>query len=374
MSSKRNLARSVLVASLVMLLLSSLMALSGCSQEVMRVQYRWGPAHDATISWSPQEIGFPVNSKGGIGTLYSISAADAEHVWAVGNGGEIDALENGTWKHSFVTKPNDFLLSVSALDPLHVWVVGQEESRDKQSHYAAIWFFDGTSWRQQAAGKFKGVLLNSVYALGSRHVWAVGKGGTILFFDGSAWTRQKSGTNVELKSVSAVNPSQVWAAGIDETGGKSALLYYDGTSWKERDPGNGLSFGTLSAIDASQVWAIGGNRNQPGSSGVYCFDGSRWVLRLQEAPEFVPTTVYPIASNNILVPGISYAPGGPYCEVALLNGRSWNIQQADVEPGYGFDAITAADPAPLWAVGRYMVPYVGPFSKPSVIYYGTNKL
>ncbi len=369
MSGHPNLARSVLVASLAVLLLSSLMALSGCSQEVMRVQYRWGPARDATISWSPQEIGFPVNSKGGSGLLYSISAADAEHVWAVGNGGEIDALENGTWKQSFVTKPNDFLLSVSALDPSHVWVVGWNE----REQYAAIWFFDGTSWRQQAAGEFKGVLLNSVYALGSRHVWAVGKGGTILFFDGSSWTRQTSDTNVELKSVSAVNPSQVWATGIDETGGKSALLYYDGTSWKERDPGNGLSFDTISAIDASQVWALGGNPDQPGSSGVYCFDGSRWVQSLQEAPEFVPTTVYPIASNNILVPGMSYAPGGPYCEIALFNGRSWNIQQAGVEQGYGLDAITAADPSHLWAVGRDMVPYVGPFSRPSEIYFGTNQ-
>ncbi|HEY5531438.1 MAG TPA: hypothetical protein VIK22_05505 [Candidatus Anoxymicrobiaceae bacterium] len=372
MNGNTNLARSVLVATLAMLLLSSLMALPGCSpegQEVMRVQYRWGPARDATISWSHQEIGFPVNSKGGIGTLYSISAADAEHVWAVGNGGEIDALENGTWKQSFVTKPNDFLFSVSALDRSHVWAVGFNE----REQYAAIWFFDGTSWRQQAAGEFKGVTLNSVYALGSRHVWAVGKGGTILFFDGSSWTRQTSDTNVELRSVSAVNPSQVWATGIDETGGKSALLYYDGTSWKNRDPGNGLSFGTISAIDASQVWAIGGNRNQPGSSGVYCFDGSHWVLSLQEAPEFVPTTVYPIASNNILVPGMSYAPGGPYCEIALFNGRSWNIQQAGVEPGYGFDAITAADPSHLWAVGRDMVPTASVVSRPSEIYFGTNQ-
>lgn len=369
MNSNTNLARSVLVASLAMLLLSSLMALSGCSQEVVRARYWWRMDGGASLTWSRQQVGYPDNLKGGGGEIYCISAADAEHVWAVGNGGEIDALENGTWKQSFVTKPNDLLLSVSALDPSHVWVVGWNE-REK---YAAIWFFDGTSWKQQAARKFKGVLLNSVYALGSRHVWAVGKGGTILFFDGSSWTRQKSGTRVELDSVSAVNPSQVWATGIDDVGGNSALLFYNGTSWKERDPGNGLSFGTISAIDASQVWALGGNRNQPGSSGVYCFDGSRWVLSLQEAPEFVPMTVYPIASNNIWVPGISYAPGGPYCEVALFNGRTWNIQQADVEPGIGFTAITAADPSHLWAVGQNMVPIIGVITPPSEIYFGTNQ-
>ena len=315
MNSNTNLARSVLVASLAMLLLSSLMALSGCSQEVVRARYWWRMDGGASLTWSRQQVGYPDNLKGGGGEIYCISAADAEHVWAVGNGGEIDALENGTWKQSFVTKPNDLLLSVSALDPSHVWVVGWNE----REQYAAIWFFDGTSWKQQAAREFKGITLNAVYALGTKHVWAVGTGGTL---------------------------------------------------WKKRNPGNGLSLNTVSAIDASQVWALGENPDQPGSSGVYCWDGSRWILSLQTSVKFIPTTVYAFASNHIWVSGTNQEPGGPVGEVAFFDGESWNFER--IEVGIGFSAITASDPSRVWAVGNSILSMIG-FQPPSTIYFGTNQ-
>lgn len=373
MSSNTNLARSVLVASLAMLLLSSMMALSGCSQEVMRARYRWSMDGGASLAWSRQQVAHPDNLQGGGGEIYCISAADAEHVWATRNGGEIDALDNGSWKQVFVTHPADFLLGVSALDSKHVWVVGQEEDHARQSHYAAIWFFDGTSWKQQAAREFKGVSLHAVYALGTKHVWAVGTGGTILYFDGSSWTRQESGTRVELDSVSAVNHSQVWAAGIDDVGRNSALLFYNGTSWNKRNPGNGRSFYIISAIDASQVWALGGSAH-PGDIGVYCFNGSSWVLSLQaSAPEFVPSGVCALASNHIWATGTGYGPNGPIAEVAFFDGRSWNIRQTDVEPGIGFGFVSAADPSHLWAVGRDMVPTAGISPNPSEIYFGTDQ-
>jgi hypothetical protein len=374
MNFDAKLARKVVVASITVLLLSSLTALPGCGREIMRTRYQYLPSMDGGVSltWSRQPVGHPgdfiINSE-----IYCISAADAEHAWATRSGGEIDALDNGNWKQVFTTHPGDYLFGVSALDSRHVWVVGQEEDRDEQTRYAAIWFFDGTSWKQQANREFKGVALNAVYALGTKHVWAVGTHGTILFFDGSSWTRQKSGTRVELQSVSAVNPSQVWISGADEmVGGNSALLFYNGKSWKTRNPGSGLSIGTISAIDGSQVWALG-ESDTPGYSGVYYFNGSSWVLSLQDSPEFIPGGVCAPGSGYVWVTGTGYGPNRPTAKVAFFDGRSWNIQEAGADPGTGFGFVAAADPSHLWAVGRSAEVTLSYSYEPSEIYFGTDQ-
>ncbi len=88
------------------------------------------------------------------------------------------------------------------------------------------------------------------------HLFAAGRGGTVLHFDGSRWRELETGTSVTLKAIFGLSPTDVWAAGEQGT-----VLHYDGNSWKAIDLGT--YDGSVDCIWGSapdDVWLGGENR------------------------------------------------------------------------------------------------------------------
>ena len=140
--------------------------------------------------------------------LRSVSATSRDSVWVAGSstpapGEGIVFRHNGeAWSRSLEGVPP--LYSISALDAGHVWAVGAAGN---------IRFFDGTTWRDQSVGGTE--TLNAVCALDSTHVWAAGQSGKVFFYNGTAWTPASlgaPGSSPSLRSTPGTHGQSVRAA------------------------------------------------------------------------------------------------------------------------------------------------------------------
>ena len=129
----------------------------------------WGSG-DAGRTWTPQHKADA--------TMNSISAADVDHVWAVGNDGTILHSEEGGRPTSGG---------------------GRRES----------------TWLDQSSGVT--LHLTDVVVSDTENVWAVGNGGTIIATSdgGATWHSQSSGTSEDLHSVAFADVNNGLAAGAN---------------------------------------------------------------------------------------------------------------------------------------------------------------
>jgi photosystem II stability/assembly factor-like uncharacterized protein len=122
----------------------------------------------------------------------AVHAVDAQHIWAVGDGGIVRA-SGGTaaapaaWPATS-TGTNEDLLAVHFADASNGWAVG--------AHGAIVHTADGTRWGPQTSGvsdmlKRKDDALRGVWFADARRGWAVGDGGIVIATtDGGAhWSR-----------------------------------------------------------------------------------------------------------------------------------------------------------------------------------------
>jgi hypothetical protein len=128
-------------------------------------------------------------------------------------------------------------------------------------------------------GANEGFGLESVSAVSSDDVWAVGGGGDgdsiiynyVIHWDGTAWSHVETpepGFVHRLFAVEAIASDDVWAVGqfLDAFGYHAFAIHWDGTAWNQVDtPGGSLG---LWAAASDEVYAVGG--------GVFRWDGAGW--------------------------------------------------------------------------------------------------
>ena len=160
--------------------------------------------------------------------------------------------------------------------------------------------------------------------------WAVGQAsdiGAIWHFDGWAWQLVSIPTVGELRGLSVVNDSDVWAAG-QGAASPGALLHWDGSTWsltswpgeQERD---------VLAFSASDVWAVGFQLAAPGlptTPSIHHWNGAEWVDAPNPTPDWdfgrfaaiSPTDILLIESNDQVLLhwngvswGVAFSPSLP---------------------------------------------------------------
>ena len=163
-------------------------------------------------------------------TLNAVWGADANHVWAVGNGGAILHWNGAAWaaQNSGTTSS---LQGIWGSDAANIWAVGGSNGTGD----GTILKWDGSTWQPQNTGAAG--WLYGVWGLDANHVWAVGERGTILMWDGTTWTAQRSGTPEELRGIWAADANNVWAAGVNTDTWNGTILKWDGTAWTVQNSG-----------------------------------------------------------------------------------------------------------------------------------------
>jgi hypothetical protein len=264
------------------------------------------------------------------------------------------------------------LHSVSASSASDIWAVGQ----------TAI-HFDGSKWTAFSVPDIKGdntSRLGGVVDFAPNNAWTVGiinigLGNTnqvIEHFDGTKWSRSpgpqfQPSDEPSLESLTAISPSDMWAAGFILTNGGQSLFplfeHYNGTSWTafETAFGDGTIFG-VSADATNDVWAVGSVAEA--ATFVEHYDGNSWTV--------VPSPS-PGAGFNILFGVVALAPNdvwaaGYFTEqvnstrptktlIEHWDGTSWKIVSSpNVGPHsvyqsnelWGITAVSATD---IWAFG-----------------------
>jgi hypothetical protein len=296
-----------------------------------------------------------------------VSASSATDAWAVGftqeAGGHSLGLtrhwDGSRWRTVDSVHPMDysFVWGVADISPSDAWAVGEGLGGAMMLPFIEHW--DGTSWRQKhfhgpGIGK-----LTAVSASGPDDVWMIGTRNDtnpfqypramVVHWDGQSLrivhhiARFDKRRSVELTSVSAVSPDDVWIAGNHGGHGQAYLPFtehFDGTSWTivNGDPAQGTN-ADLAAIDAdaaNDAWSVGWYV-PAGESTIAAYaqhwDGTSWT----QSP--VPTLGYGsyLTGVSVVAPDDVWAVGTwtkrifigtskPF--VLHWDGKSWAIVDA----------------------------------------------
>ncbi len=179
-----------------------------------------------------QTVALPTTPGGG--SLNAISGT-ATDLWAVGAAADAAHIltlhyDGTSWSSVPDAGVSDGgLLTVATVAPNDVWAGGD----------ALLQHFDGTQWRDTSQ-TFSGVH-EGLAAISSSDVW-LGSGAGVAHWDGAVWqsvTARQMGfvaaANAQFAAVSALSPTDVWAAGTLGASGAATtplIVHWDGTAWR----------------------------------------------------------------------------------------------------------------------------------------------
>jgi hypothetical protein len=273
--------------------------------------------------------------------------------------------------------------SASGSSKSDIWAVGQ----------TAI-HFDAKKWTAFSAPLITGdntSRLGGVVDFAPNNVWTVGfinsgqpnPNQVIEHFDGKKWSifkgpQFKRGDQPALFTLTAVSPTDMWAAGDLLTNNTQSLFplfeHWDGTSWTALSTPDDLAtiFG-ISAGSSKDVWAVG---DQGITSGTLIehWDGTGWTLVPSPSPGLNNggmdhlNSVVALAPSDVWVVGFTMPgpnPPPPRFDTPTLtliehfDGTSWKVvpspnvgphSQFQSNKLYGVTAVSAKD---VWAFGSF---------------------
>jgi len=259
----------------------------------------------------------PVTSR-----LYSVWAASADDVFAVGDAGVILRRVGGVWTQMTSPTPNN-LRGVWGLSSSDVWVSGVAVNG-----VGTVLHFDGTAWSPVAGATTD---LDSVWAASSTDVWFTGST-VVLRWNGSALSAVSNGFAGPLLSVSGTSSNDVWV-----TGENTNVHHWNGTSWSTLTAGVGTSsLMSVLAVGAGDDWV---SDFMPGKETAH-WNGSKWTT-FKGSSGTGWSGMSPLSSTDI------WAVGGSH--VSHWDGTAWT---AETSPG-GSAVLwsVTARPGNAWLVG-----------------------
>ena len=273
----------------------------------------------------------PSIAMSGTPELYSVSAADASTLWAVGREGTILKTTNGgtAWNQQ-ASGTEAVLYGVAAASTTTAWAVGEGGLILKTTN-------GGTAWNQQASGT--GNTLLAVAAADANNAWAVGFDGTVLHTTdgGTNWASQASGTTNTLTAVAAADANTAWAVGFSGT-----VIYTSdgGTLWTGQTSGVSSALMSVSAADANTAWAAG-----EGGTVIFTADaGTNWDTQDAGTEE----SMHGVKATSATHAWLSGESGGIY--ETEDGGNTWEERE------HGFranlNAVAAIGNDNAWVVGK----------------------
>ena len=260
-----------------------------------------------------------------------VAVISPTNVWAVGQQtnakfSQIQHFNGTSW--SVVSSPHftngETLNSLKAVSANNIFAVGA--SIDSLNNRAPlIEHFNGTSWSVVSLPRITGGELTNIAAVSASDIWVVGAvngatpGALTMHFNGQQWSRVSAPT-AALLAVTALASNNVWAVG-GQIGRSTVIEHWDGTSWKvvsSPNPGTNSTLNSISAISPTDIWAAGcTNCGDVGGSApalVEHWNGSTWTVNptpVQFSGVFANTVLTFPASKHIFVGGFSFGSFGP---------------------------------------------------------------
>ena len=320
----------------------------------------------------------------------SIAVVSAREAWAVGDyftgreggphGGFIEHWKGRRWRLAHAPiPPGASLESVSASGARDVWAVGMRSNLNQ-----LIEHWDGERWRVLPA-PLPGGIVHAVAARTPQDAWAVGTrkrgpgfGTLVEHWNGKRWTVVASPSPPArhqrrygiLEAVTAISPTDVWAAGnliigVPAKASRTLVEHWDGRRWtivpSPNVTSNGLTNNFLFSVSGSHrddVWAVGswGDYMAGGFGGkgdhalALHWDGRRWSL-----------STIPALRQRSLLSGIAAVAGRAWAVgeqglqpdqhtlIERFDGERWSVVSGP--PGFSLSAVSVRSGRGGWAVG-----------------------
>ena len=253
------------------------------------------------------------------------------NVWAVGQQtnakfSQIQHFNGTSW--SVVSSPHftngETLNSLKAVSANNIFAVGTAlDSLNNRT--PLIEHFNGTSWSVVSVPRITAAELTDLAIVSASDIWAVGavNGATpaalTMHFNGQQWSRV-SAPAAALLAVTALANNNVWAAGA-QLGRSTVIEHWDGTSWKivsSPNTGTSSALNSISAISPTDIWAAGcsscGDVGGSAPALVEHWNGSTWSVNptpVQFSGVSANTVLAFPASKHIFVGGFSFGSLGP---------------------------------------------------------------
>lgn len=233
-------------------------------------------------------------------------------------------------------------------------------------------------------------LLQGIAAFSANDAWAVGSTASsstvpvkstqtlIEHWNGKQWSIVPSPnpgvSRNELRSITAITPNDIWAAGLSAYGNSATLAqtlveHWNGSRWSiVPTPPIGSSdnyLNAISAISASDIWTIGVSSNDEFSAAgqplIEHWNGSQWnIVKSPTLQNSFLGTVMALSAHDVWATGTSFQNGNPATGTghALLlhwDGSQWSLVTTP-DAGSGTEAtLTTLSLIPgsnsIWAVG-----------------------
>jgi len=237
---------------------------------------------DGGTTWTASAV--PVD-----GTLYDVSCAGGEQVWAVGSRppagsgrGVVLTTSGGgaTWR----TRASPGRLdTIAAVDARHAWAVRAQEG---SSHVFAT-ADGGARWRRQYSPP-EAVVLTGIAFADDHTGWAVGQnvvdetGLVVATTDGGAHWSEQAAPAGRLWGVTCIDAAHAWCAGDD---GLVLATTDGGATWtrQELDTSDALDCVTFS--DAQHGWALGRTAGSISGRAYSTRDGGTSWAKVELAPD-----------------------------------------------------------------------------------------
>lgn len=268
------------------------------------------------------------------------------------------------------------LTAVAATGPRDAWSIGTARYPGKGAELATTGYvghWNGHRWRRSIVAEPRNSEMCDISALSSKNVWVAGGTGRtpwVRHFDGKAWRtyRFPNRTDVmeRMRSVTALSPTDVWAADLQEQVGRTRLLtHWDGRQWHQA--GGVLAddehvwLSKMAGARSGDLWAVGSWLTRPHDPGsatpmIAHWDGRTWSIVWRPGTPGRLTAVKVVAPNDVWALGstqvASSTPGGD--EVPLLrhwDGFTWTTVPAPRTGGAFIDAAPDGHGG-LWTTQR----------------------
>jgi hypothetical protein len=314
----------------------------------------------------------------GTPSLNAVAAINTSDIWAVGltaavfSGGNLVTPElpftehwNGT-KWTTISTPAltsgnfGFFDSVAAVSSNNVWAVGETGNISPFSTLIEHW--DGSKWSIVTSPTLtNSAILDAVTAISATDIWAVGNQAGINLiehYNGTSWSivTSPTGTHQGILGVSGSSSSDVWAVGMAGRYAGVQTLHWNGTAWSSvtaPSPTNQSDLLAVSARTTSDAWGVG--LNNDGTTLIEHWNGTAWSVvtspSLGSGNGGQLNGVVALASNNAWAVGTESTSAGSSPLIEHWDGTKWSIFSSPSETGQSMSGVTAVDANDIWAAG-----------------------
>lgn len=271
---------------------------------------------------------------------------------------------------------DNVLAGIGVASASSIWAVGDYTVGTQTRTLILHW--NGRRWARVGSPS-PGTLatLTGVQAVSARDVWAVGltgftsSGGVkalIEHWNGRAWRRVAApspgppGSDTELRAVTGLSRTSVWAGGFSATaeGVASTLIeHWNGHRWRRiaspgQLPTNRVT--GIGAVSASRAWAVGGTASTTVSRTLILrWNGRRWTRISAPSPGIVSLLagLAAVSARSAWAVGDVTTKSGTAGLVLRWNGRGWTqvAIAGAAHSGTLLNGVAAASATDMWAVG-----------------------